>query len=366
MATTVKRRKVGESSNQVQERLQALATQISTSSDDPVKVMQDCFSVMKATTTAPFKDDPEKLLIYDSYNLSIKKYVTNRKDLEGEYPWKQLAQAESCFALKDFNDDLMAARLSVNPQKCCAFFCDLAQGLDVGDAGKGKLHLANMKFGGGFKDTYSPVNVLPGDTSGQEQSRSIFALRSREIRTLMSKMPSFKALIVQLEEQLYLQGLSFKWEDANGPGLEPIQLEELHFLFGFSAHTHFLYHRDQITMQSKQVFGYLSVILNLTPCESSFRVANSKEPFQFTGIGSTAVFPSRLWHRSEKAQSGTVKVALFYSKKSGSDRPGNSSEQDIDAKPAKETGFENTLLGKIDPTPTSEDHADKKQKEVAK
>lgn len=176
---------------------------------------------------------------------------------------------------------------------------------------------------------------------------------SNSVEVTQSKLPSFKALIVQLEEQLYLQGLSFKWEDANGPGLEPIQLEELHFLFGFSAHTHFLYHRDRITMQSKQVFGYLSVILNLTPCESSFRVANSKEPFQFTGIGSTAVFPSRLWHRSEKAQAGTVKVALFYSKKSGSERPKGNSSEPPKVKCEKEQGFTGSLLGNQDPAQSS-------------
>ena len=59
--------------------------------------------------------------------------------------------------------------------------------------------------------------------------------------------------------------------------------------------------------------AYLSVIVNLRDTKTSMQVAGYKEYF-YDGIGSAAIFYSKLWHKTGIAEDGTMKVAFFCGK----------------------------------------------------
>ena len=264
----------------------------------------------------------EQLQAYLQDNQIVQKYVTNREFLKGDYGWKQHHQAARCYPLKDFNEAVLVARMAIPKEKCCLLFCDLVLGWGTDASDKGQLELGSKLIKGGFLNSYSAVNEVPGPQFLEEQSHVIFAAGTVPSRVMQTHNENFKEFIGAVNLGLSEQGFSFDWESCTDPGLEPIQLAETHFLFGFSKLTHFLYHKDRIFKNGKLQMSYLSVIVNITPSKSSFEVAGADEPFEFDGMGSAAVFPSMFWHRSSTAQTGTVKVALFYVKK---ERPAASS-----------------------------------------
>ena len=277
--------------------------------------MEPAFSKFQTESSAAQHVEQKQLQNYLEDNLSVKKYVTTREFLKGEYGWKHMHQALRCYPLGGFDDDLLAARVAIPKEICCQLFCDLIQGWTVGNDEKGELLLGRKLIKGGFANTYAAVNVVPDPKFEDQQSHVIFAAGNVASRTMQTHNHNFKAFIGAVNLELSKQGFSLDWDSATDPGLEPIQLVETHFLFGFSKLTHFLYHRDRIFRSGILKGTYLSVIINLTPCNSSFEVAGATKPFDFDGVGSGAVFPSCLWHRSGSAQNGTVKVALFYLKK---------------------------------------------------
>ena len=106
--------------------------------------------------------------------------------------------------------------------------------------------------------------------------------------------------------------------------------------------------------------SYLSVIVNITPSKSSFEVAGADKPFEFDGMGSAAVFPSMFWHRSSTAQTGTVKVALFYIKKERAvaslsvKKDQDNSENSDDAKTVSEVDITSPTISQVHTTAPAE------------
>ena len=285
------------------------------SPEERVERMELGFPKLQTESSADQNVNQKQLQAYQGDNKVVEKYVTTRQFLKGEYSWKQQHQAGHCYPLKDFDEDVLAARMAIPKEICCQLFCDLVHGWDVDDTGKGQLSLGDRLLKGGFVNAYSSVNAVPHPQFEEEQSHVIFAAGNLHSKTMQTHNPNFKEFIGAVNLELSKQGFSLDWDSATDPGLEPIHLVETHFLFGFSKLTHFLYHKDKIYKSGLYKGSYLSVIINLTPCQSSFDIAGAKKPFEFDVMGSAAVFPSCFWHRSGKAQTGTVKVALFYLKR---------------------------------------------------
>ena len=65
-----------------------------------------------------------------------------------------------------------------------------------------------------------------------------------------------------------------------------------------------------VDKQNDLTNAFLTVIINLRDTTTSMQIAGCKE-YYYDGIGSAAVFYSRLWHKTGIEPPGTMKVALF-------------------------------------------------------
>ena len=258
-------------------------------------------------------------------NDRMKLYVLSNATLQGDYLWKKEEKASHCYPFDGYNSENMVGPMMVAPKLCCDFFIDLIKSWGRTPTGEGQLQFGQSPDScvkGGFDDVYAVVNTPVGETSKRDQSYVLFGAGKRQLPHLKRACPNLAALIAGVNDQLEKQGFTFQWDKGEYPSLEPIYVVEAHFLFGFSALTHFLWHKDKLYGKNNMSeYSYLSVIVNLTPCESSFKVAAAEEPFVFKEIGSAAAFPSRYWHRTMTSSYGTVKVALFYKKSKPQERP---------------------------------------------
>ena len=322
--------------------------------------MEAAFPKLLIPSSAEQHVSLEQLQAYLEDNQIVKKYVTNRDFLKGDYGWKQHHQAERCYPLKDFDEAFLVAGMAIPKEICCQLFCDLVLGWGTDANDKGQLELGSKLIKGGFVNSYSAVNAVPHPQFQDEQSHVIFAAGTVPSKVMQTHNPNFKDLIGAVNLKLSEQGFSFDWDSCTDPGLEPIALAETHFLFGFSKLTHFLYHKDRIFKNGKLQMSYLSVIVNITPSKSSFEVAGADKPFEFDGMGSAAVFPSMFWHRSSTAQTGTVKVALFYVKKERAAAPSSvkkdqdKSENSDDAKTVWEEDSSTSTISLVHTTAPAE------------
>ena len=314
---------------------------------DAFKASWGCFN---GISSASPRDDPKQVETLATDNRLMLKYVTSRKFLQGDYGWKETHQATACYPFKTFNEDIMAARVQVPPKLCCNFFCDIAQGWETDVRGKGVLGFDTVSVAGGFKAMYTNVTAEMTTTSEKEQSNVVFAIGSTKIKQVMKDSSSFTALVNSIEASLVHQGFSLTQEGATDPGLEKLALKEAHILFGFSELTHFMYHRDKLTMAGNTFCSYLTVILNITPSKSTFMVAGAEKEFEFDDMGVAAVLPSRFWHRSEKAQIGTIKLALFYVKTTHNAKMPSSSDS-VETEKEKKSPSDRAISPQLKSTP---------------
>lgn len=56
-----------------------------------------------------------------------------------------------------------------------------------------------------------------------------------------------------------------------------------------------------------------TIVILLTPTSTSMCACGCKK-FEYDGVGAAAMFLADMWHRSEEAEPGTVKIAFFVSK----------------------------------------------------
>ena len=178
-------------------------------------------------------------------------------------------------------------------------FITLVQALKtttVDDDGSPKLCLdgpegmATMLRGtGGFQKLYESINVPPPAVSKPEQDRCIFAMSHAQFMKLGGPpAKKLSELLTRKITSLYSFNISCK---------------VVHILFHWNQHSFFTYHQDED--------GEIAAIVNLSHGSAAMHVAGLDEAV-YDGIGSTHIFPTKVFHRSGNATRRSVKVAFFF------------------------------------------------------
>lgn len=208
-----------------------------------------------------------------------------------------------------------AARLEVGAEACVGFLAELPHLIEMeGDKAMLKYRASGSLLGGGWKEyygsTYAPLN---NEDAKLEQRNSVWSLSKAVVGELKVYNPPFKALMTDIENRLGGFGYSFKvCREAEKAGVQ-VLLERCDILANWSASTHFRRHQDWLdTGKDSQELSYMSVIVNLSPYRSTFKIVGSQAEILLDSIGIGAVFPGTLFHMSGENRRGTVKLALFY------------------------------------------------------
>ena len=159
-----------------------------------------------------------------------------------------------------------------------------------------------------IRSEYIPVdgyngqkNVLGGfndQNSKDQQAKNTVVFKRKDYADVVQYCEEVRKLVALVENEINYRVFAFHILRQSETGDQG------------AKETIFGYHIDK---QNEMSRAYLSVIINLKDTNSSMRVAGYNE-YCYGGIGSAAVFYSDLWHRTCKAELGTMKVALFCEK----------------------------------------------------
>ena len=217
------------------------------------------------------------------------------------------------------------------------FWLDTAAGKALGpEKKKGKS--------GGFARLYDSINVPTAEQNKAEQDRCIFAMKPTDFKSIVGT-PGTKLLDSVAHELKAIFGFGF--------GVSP---KVVHVLFHWNAHSFFTYHKDED--------GDFTAIVNLTYGNSSMHVAGKVEAV-YDGIGSTQLFPSKVFHRSGPAPRRCVKVAIFFNKTELISLPDEDEEVSARADIGSKSGAASSsdAAVKTEPSEADADSGDKVKKE---
>ena len=210
-----------------------------------------------------------------------------------------------------YKSDYLAAPFQINREHAHEAYCNVVDALNLDFAGdKSHLLFGGKQYRGGWKGGYPGVATDDGFDS-LVQTRCVFPVGGGKPGTKAvppackeSIFPNAYGLYAVYEDVLEL--LCDKWEKK----FEDFSLGQFHILFGYSQMAHFSYHRDSNTFDKFK--PEISAVVQLSRGKSSMRVATAGHPFQYSRAGSGVFFDSDLYHRGERQEHGTVKVAFFF------------------------------------------------------
>jgi len=203
----------------------------------------------------------------------------------------------------EFNDRTRTIELLLQPERCLQLSLALNYGLlltertDTVDlVGEDASHHRRV-FAGGWdnKEGYTAVSASTFHKS--EQDNCVIPISKTQIPVFFEAFPLAAEVAVEATK-LVMTSL----QD------HPVDLEQIHLLWGWNTHSHFGYHQDHIPMCMT-----LTVLLSLG--ESSMHVAGAPEEAKY-GLGTGQLFAGDMFHRSGYTQRRTVKMSLFFKRAS--------------------------------------------------
>jgi hypothetical protein len=149
----------------------------------------------------------------------------------------------------------------------------------------------SKKRTGGFQEAYEHINVTSMKFSKTDQDRCIFALNQTSFRQTVGPLGD------KLQDEC-------KEAVRKAYGHCSVALHDAHVLFHWNDHSFFTYHQDHA--------GGAAVVVNLSPCQTTFHVAGCEEDAKMDGPGAAHIIPAKIFHRSGKAPRRCIKVVFFF------------------------------------------------------
>lgn len=190
----------------------------------------------------------------------------------------------------------------LDKEVCLNLYISLVRALKTGTDGSdgsptfyldapGGADMKSHKKSGGFQKLYDSVNVPVAGLNKLEQDRCIFAMTHTHFVKMGGPAASkLYDLVGKKVAELYK--------------VNAVAPKAVHVLFHWNSHSFFTYHQDDD--------GDVAAICNLSHGVAYMHVAGSEQA-KYDGIGSTHIFPTKVFHRSGDAPRRSIKVAFFFS-----------------------------------------------------
>jgi len=216
-----------------------------------------------------------------------------------------------------FDHSTLSAGFTVEKLKCVAFLEALGELLDCDADGWGALKYgAKHPLKGGFSSGILLIVNQPDHKFRElEQSHSVFSMRNEVISAFAKNCRAFKELKEDILRKVCALGYETSFSAGKGASTDDatkkgkITLQRMDLLLNWTRNSQYLMHQDSIDGVG---LCYLTVIVNLTPYQSTMLVAGAEKEIQFDSIGKGAAFPGCFWHRSGETRRGTIKLGLFF------------------------------------------------------
>ena len=185
-------------------------------------------------------------------------------------------ESATCFSPDTKTEESMVASLRAYKKVVRAVCFDSREGTY-------HLNLDGMDYPGGWLQGYDTVNIPRTQRfDGTEQAKVVFPVKGDR---------RCQRIIMGLQLQPLFQGIERVIHDAYDTS--KITVEEMHFLFGFSTHTHFSFHKDHQNVSNlRPQDTCLTCVAQLSPGESSMKVAGSRGERLYFLPGSVSIFDS--------------------------------------------------------------------------
>jgi len=202
-----------------------------------------------------------------------------------------------------FSAQTRTIEFTLDPERCLELSIALNRALEltvrtdvVNLVGEDKAKNRRV-FPGGWNNKEGYKTVSASTFSKAEQDNCVIPISKTQIPVFFEAFPLAAEVAVEATK-LVMTSL----QD------HPVDLEQIHLLWGWNTHSHFGYHQDHIPMCMT-----LTVLLSLG--ESSMHVAGAPEEAKY-GLGTGQLFAGDMFHRSGYTQRRTVKMSLFFKRAS--------------------------------------------------
>ena len=206
----------------------------------------------------------------------------------------------SDFHFLSFQPDVGVVKFTVDPELCLSAYIDILQKMEVNpkDINPVVLNGGGTKVLGGFVKSFLICNTVCGEA---HQRMSVFPIKNISTARALSKQLSS---IIDMSKA----AVQDFFKDSFPENPPKMVVGELHICMGFSPAAHFGFHQDECDW---------TFLIQLSPGESSIRVAGFKKDAEFDFCGRAFLFPGKAYHRSGCKTRRTMTLTMFmhYDKK---------------------------------------------------
>ena len=192
-----------------------------------------------------------------------------------------------------------ALKLQLLPDDCMSSYCEVIGRLEFTMDPQRPVKLAGYAghdFPGGFDGGYQLANVARFEN--EKQNACVFAFRNKSSLAGLSKRLQrvVDAALKHVESTFASQ---FERETF------AVSVGQIHLVFGFNSHAHFLYHQDA----SEYTW---TITVQLSPGASTIHIAGAPEDCLFESPGDAFLFPAQAYHRSGTKERRTLTMSIFF------------------------------------------------------